>query len=280
MRITASPGRRPKTGPGGEGRGAGGVFLGGDDRQQPTRAAGLTIAYAASRIPADAFLAVLDVFVIAAAYTTLLLLRFDLSVPDEYWERFGLFLVAALVVHLVANRVLAHLRAHVGARERRRGPAAARSPARVGGAARCCSAASRRSASRSRSCSSGRWSRRSSWAPPASSPASSRSGVGRGQPPGLRVAVVGAGRAGGCRPSARCAQRPHLGLRPVAILDDNPRIQGRSLNGVPVVGTDRRPRAASSPSSRCTRCSWPSRRRAARARRAGRRAAPPLPASR
>jgi FlaA1/EpsC-like NDP-sugar epimerase len=55
------------------------------------------------------------------------------------------------------------------------------------------------------------------------------------QPPGLRVAIVGAGRAGVS--VLRDMQRSdRLGLHPVVFLDDNPRVQGRSVAGVPVVG--------------------------------------------
>lgn len=51
-----------------------------------------------------------------------------------------------------------------------------------------------------------------------------------------RVVVVGAG-DGGAAVVREMLRRPHHGQTPVAVVDDNPRKQGRLLMGVPVVGT-------------------------------------------
>jgi len=52
---------------------------------------------------------------------------------------------------------------------------------------------------------------------------------------GLRVAVVGAGQNGAA--AVREMQRsPHLGLVPVALVDDDARLRGRTMLGVPIVG--------------------------------------------
>jgi FlaA1/EpsC-like NDP-sugar epimerase len=197
------------------------------------RPAALTIARTASRFPADAFLALLDVFVIVATYSGLLLLRFDLDVPDAYWDKFSLFLPIAVIVHLVANRVwrtYGHMWEHASVEEARRlvfaGATtevvlllvstwpACRVPLSVillgpvlstifMGATRFQSRlfAFRRVKDLS---------------------------------PGLRVAVVGAG-AGGVAAIREMRRDHHLGMTPVAILDDHPKKQGRSLNGVPIV---------------------------------------------
>ena len=208
--------------------------MGGDDRRSPTRAAGLTIARTASRFPADAFLALLDVFVILTAYTALLLLRFDLNVPNRYWRTFALFLSAAVIVHLLANRLwhtYGHMWEHASVEEARRLLFAGLSSGLVLVLI-------------------------SSW-PRARVPlsvvligpvlATILMGATRFQSrlfafrrakdrsPGLRVAVVGAGSGGGA--AIREMRRDqHLGMTPVAVLDDNPKIRGRSLNGVPIVG--------------------------------------------
>ena len=47
------------------------------------------LAAAAARIRGDIPLVALDAFVVAATYFVLFVLRFDLSVPNRYWDRFG-----------------------------------------------------------------------------------------------------------------------------------------------------------------------------------------------
>jgi len=201
--------------------------------QTTGRTPSVAIARIASRIPVDASLAVLDVFGIVVAYTGLLLLRFDLKVPDSYWERFGAFLAVAVVVHLVANvgwRTYGHIWEHASIDEARRlfmsgltawvvlvvvdAVPAFRIPLSVVmvgplvatifmGATRF---QSRLFAFRSHE-----------------------------EGSGLRVVVVGAGAGGGA--AVREMRRDHqLGMSPVAVLDDDPRTQGRSINGVPIAG--------------------------------------------
>jgi FlaA1/EpsC-like NDP-sugar epimerase len=53
--------------------------------------------------------------------------------------------------------------------------------------------------------------------------------------PGLRVAVVGAG-AGGAAAVREMRRNNPLGLIPVAVIDDDIKIRGRSLSGVPIIG--------------------------------------------
>ncbi|MGH9030609.1 MAG: polysaccharide biosynthesis protein [Acidimicrobiia bacterium] len=204
-------------------------------RRTARQAPGLAVARAASRIPADLSLALLDCFVVFTVYTVLLVLRFDLEVPPEYWDRFLVFLPVAMVVHLVANRVwrtYGHMWEHASIEEARRlllaglsveiallgifvWPTRYRLPlsvllvgpvlsVMVMGATRFQSRlfAFRRSRERG---------------------------------PGLRIAVVGAG-AGGAAAVREMRRNQQLGLIPVAVIDDDIKIRGRSLSGVPIIG--------------------------------------------
>jgi FlaA1/EpsC-like NDP-sugar epimerase len=205
--------------------------LGNDDRR--ARVTSVSVARTASRIPADLFLALLDVFVILAAYTGLLLLRFDLDVPGQYWDRFAPFLAIAVCTHLVANRLwrtYGHIWEHASVEEARRLLAAGVSalfillftttlPALrvpfsvvlIGPVLATILMGATRFQSRLF--------------------AFSRA---KELVPGLRVAVVGAGAGGGA--AVRQMRRDHLlGMTPVAVLDDNRKIRGRTLNGVPIV---------------------------------------------
>jgi FlaA1/EpsC-like NDP-sugar epimerase len=204
-------------------------------RRTARRAPGLAVARAASRIPADLSLALLDCFVVFTVYLALLVLRFDLEVPADYWDRFLVFLPVAMLVHLVANRVwrtYGHMWEHASVEEARRlllagltaeiallaifvWPARYRLPLSVlligpflativMGATRFQSRlfAFRRARERG---------------------------------PGLRVAVVGAG-AGGAAAVREMRRSPHLGMIAVAVIDDDIKIRGRSLSGVPIIG--------------------------------------------
>jgi FlaA1/EpsC-like NDP-sugar epimerase len=204
-------------------------------RRTARRAPGLAVARAASRIPADLSLALLDCFVVFTVYTVLLVLRFDLDVPTAYWDRFLVFLPVAMVVHLVANRVwrtYGHMWEHASVEEARRlllaglsaevallaifvWPTRYRLPLSVllvgpllativMGALRFQSRlfAFRRARERG---------------------------------PGLRVAVVGAG-AGGAAAVREMRRSPHLGMIAVAVIDDDIKIRGRTLSGVPIIG--------------------------------------------
>jgi hypothetical protein len=64
---------------------------------------GRRIARASARIKGDLPLAALDACLIVAAYTVSLGFRFDFHVPTLYWERFRIFLPAAVAVHLGMN---------------------------------------------------------------------------------------------------------------------------------------------------------------------------------
>jgi FlaA1/EpsC-like NDP-sugar epimerase len=55
------------------------------------------------RLRRDAPLVALDLGVVAAAYLTTLVLRFDGSVPDRYWASFWRFLPVAVAIHLLVN---------------------------------------------------------------------------------------------------------------------------------------------------------------------------------
>lgn len=193
----------------------------------------LRIARAANRMSSDLQLALLDAFMVVVAYTALLLFRFEFRVPSVYWERFRWFLPAAIAVHLIANRIwgaYGHMWQHASVQEARRlllagatsevvlvvgfsfnsdsipisvravGPLLATA---LMGATRFQSRlfAIRRSSSRV----------------------------------GLRVVVIGAGRAGG-QLIREMQQNDQLGLTPVAVVDDDRRWWGKTLNDVPVEG--------------------------------------------
>jgi FlaA1/EpsC-like NDP-sugar epimerase len=206
------------------------------DDLDPSRArsAWLKLARAASRIGTDIPMAVVDCCIVIVAYTALLLLRFELTVPSTYWRRFGVFLAIAVVVHLVTNRLwgaYGQMWRHASVREARalllagassevlllatfawREDRVPISVVVVGpviatifmGAARFQYRlfAFRRSASR---------------------------------PPGLHVAVVGAGSAAAAV-IREMQTNDRIGMTPVVIVDDDPRVRGRSLHGVRVVG--------------------------------------------
>jgi FlaA1/EpsC-like NDP-sugar epimerase len=175
-----------------------------------------------------------DLCIVVIAYTALLLLRFELDVPSEYWRRFGIFLGIAVVVHLVANRLLGaygQMWRHASVREARAlllagatsgilllatfawredrvpltvvviGPVIA---TLLMGAARFQYRlfAYRRSATR---------------------------------PGGLHVAVVGAGSAGAAV-IREMQSNDRIGMAPVVLIDDDARIRGRWLQGVRVAG--------------------------------------------
>jgi FlaA1/EpsC-like NDP-sugar epimerase len=192
----------------------------------------LTVARVASRIAPDIPMAVVDCCIVVVAYTALLLLRFELTVPSEYWRRFGVFLAVAVAVHLVSNRLwgaYGQVWRHASVREARALLLAGTSSAIVllaafawrvdsvpmtvvvvgpviatifMGAARFQYRlfAFRRLASR---------------------------------PSGLHVAVVGAGSAG-ASVIHEMQSNDRIGMTPVVIVDDDPRIRGRLLHGVRV----------------------------------------------
>ena len=194
----------------------------------------LRLAQAASRLRPDLPMAIVDAFVVVVVYSALFLLRFELDVPSGYWRRLGVFLVIAVVVHLVANRLwgaYGQMWRHASVRESRvlllAGATSAivllatfvwredRVPISVVvvgpvvatifmGAVRFQYRlfAFRRSRSR---------------------------------PSGLHVAVVGAGAAGSAV-IREMQSNERIGMTPVVLVDDDPRNRGRSLHGVTVAG--------------------------------------------
>jgi FlaA1/EpsC-like NDP-sugar epimerase len=61
------------------------------------------ISQAVVRVRASVPLLPLDVLLAAAAYSLVLLLRFNGAVPSQYWHAFRLFLPVAIIVHITAN---------------------------------------------------------------------------------------------------------------------------------------------------------------------------------
>ncbi len=190
----------------------------------------------ASRLRSDLPLALVDVMLVAGSFLVLLALRFDGNIPSKYQTRLFAFLPVIILVHLGSNLawgLYGQIWKHASVAEARRivfagatagaliflvNPTRAfpvpRSVALLGaflatmvmGAARF----------------QGRLRRRSGSASPDVKAAT-------------RVAVVGAGDAGASivREMRRQAETDRV---PVAIVDDDPRKQGRSMLGVPVVG--------------------------------------------
>jgi FlaA1/EpsC-like NDP-sugar epimerase len=193
------------------------------------------IARDTSRLKNDLPLAALDVLLIAGTYLVLFLARFEWDPPPRYWDRFWLFLVAALVVTIVANWVLgAYGRTweHASIDEARSvavaglasgvvlilvfAPADPRIPLLVlftGPVVVVFLEGLVRFQARL---------------------FAHRRGEVEGHS-GLRVAVVGAGHTGAA--AVREMRRsPHTGLVPVAVVDDDPRLRHRTLLGVPIAG--------------------------------------------
>jgi FlaA1/EpsC-like NDP-sugar epimerase len=66
----------------------------------------LRLAKAAARFRLDLSFAALDAVLVTCAYLLVLILRFDGTVPPEWWQGFKVFLPVAVVVHLMCNRVM------------------------------------------------------------------------------------------------------------------------------------------------------------------------------
>lgn len=194
------------------------------------------LASAAAGIRGDIPLVVLDALLAALTYFALFVLRFDLAVPDKYWNRFEIFLPVAVVVTVVATWLwggYGRTWQHASVDEARRIALAAPTVALVllplfsrgepnvpalvvvvgplivmmfQGLVRFQSrlfAFRRNSQSIAEA--------------------------------GMRVAVVGAG-ATGAAAVREMHHSPHAGLVPVAIVDDDPRLQHRTMLGIPVAG--------------------------------------------
>lgn len=64
---------------------------------------GLRLSQRAVKIRPALLMMTLDVMFIWGVYTSLVILRFDADLPDNYWSGFGWFLAAAFLVHLSVN---------------------------------------------------------------------------------------------------------------------------------------------------------------------------------
>src|SRR5687768_14031783 len=92
-----------------------------DDRTG--RQTGMRLANAAARARLDLSFALLDAVVVTCAYLLVLILRFDGTVPPEWWDGFRVFLPVAVLVHLLCNRVVGlygRVWEHAGVDEARR----------------------------------------------------------------------------------------------------------------------------------------------------------------
>jgi FlaA1/EpsC-like NDP-sugar epimerase len=194
------------------------------------------IAASAARIRGDIPLVVLDALIVAGTYTLLLAFRFDLSVPERYWDRFLVFLPVAMVVTLVSTGLWGSYGRsweHASVDEARRLVFASACSAVflvpifgrgepnvpllvlvVGPVVVMVLQGLVRFQSRLFAL------RRN------------RTKTGDG---GLRVAVVGAA-ANGAAAIREMQSSPRAGLVPVVVVDDDSRLRGRSLLGVPVAG--------------------------------------------
>jgi FlaA1/EpsC-like NDP-sugar epimerase len=192
------------------------------------------IASTAARVRVDLPFAVLDAVFVVVAFGAVLILRFDGAVPDRYWERFVIAVPLIVVVALAMNwlwGLYGQLWRHASVLEARRiilatfstgivltiimvvGPRLI--PLSVVGLATLLYtvlAGATRFQSRLF--------------------ALRREQTDR---PGLRVVILGASESGATL-VREMLRSPRAGLIPIAMLDDDPRLQGRRCQGVPVVG--------------------------------------------
>ena len=196
------------------------------------------ISQAVVKVRASVPLLPLDVLLAAAAYSLVLVLRFNGSVPSRSWHAFRLFLPIAIVVHIGANwfaGLYGQVWRYASIAEARRVLAAGfgsgavlflvsfltskpmpRSVIILGALVVTYFLGGLRFQSRLF----------------AFNRTMARSD------PGLRIAIVGAGKAAASI-VREMLEHPHAGLRPVLVVDDDRRKHGLSLLGVPVVsGTD------------------------------------------
>jgi FlaA1/EpsC-like NDP-sugar epimerase len=194
------------------------------------------LATASARARLDISFAALDAVLVTCGYLLVLILRFDGTVPPEWWAGFKVFLPVAVLVHLLCNRVMGlygRVWQHAGVDEARRLIGAMvlagillsvaylvdvrRVPASVvalGVVVATIFVGGLRFQSRLFSFQRG----------------------GPDRSPARRVVVLGAGSAAGSL--VRDMRSNHrASFRPVAILDDDTRKLGRSIAGVPIRGT-------------------------------------------
>lgn len=206
------------------------------DTQDRTASWSMRLAKTAAGARLDLSFAALDAVLVTCAYLLVLILRFDGTVPPEWWAGFRVFLPVAVLVHLLCNRVMGlygRVWQHAGVDEARRligamGLAGVllsvaylvdvrRVPASVvvlGVVVATTFVGALRFQSRLFSFQRG----------------------GSSTSPARRVVVLGAGSAAGSL--VRDMRSNHrASFRPVAILDDDVRSHGRSIAGVPIKGT-------------------------------------------
>jgi FlaA1/EpsC-like NDP-sugar epimerase len=205
------------------------------------------VAVRASRVRSRLVFTALDAVCVVAGYSVAQVIYFRDKAPGLYWQHLATFLVAALVVTLVANHVFGlygRMWRHAGVEEARqlilsaavtvsvlvalyplgKGAQFERVPLTVI-VVGCMFATMGMGVLRFHS-------RLFAW----------QRGARR---VGLRVAVVGS-RDAGAAAIREMLRSPGAGLVPVAVFDDDPRAHGLSMVGVPVVGTiDDIPNAAS-----------------------------------
>jgi FlaA1/EpsC-like NDP-sugar epimerase len=187
-----------------------------------------------NRLRSDAIMAFVDAMLVAGSFLVLLALRFDGNIPSMYQSRLYTFLPVIILVHLGANLawgLYAQIWRHASVAEARRivfagatagavifliNPTRAfpvpRSVALLGAFVATMTMGAARFQGRLRR--------------PVAPPSGAAS---------TRVALVGAGEAGAAIVREMRRQR-EPDRTPVAIVDDDPRKQGRALLGVPVVG--------------------------------------------
>ena len=203
-------------------------------RPPDTVPASLLVSRWASRIRSDVAVAALDAVLTAGAYAAMLMLRFDGRVPTERWRPLPAFLLLAVIVHLVSNRLwglYGRIWRHAGVQEARRVLAA-------GAMATVALLASQIASSRTIPL---------SVVGLGGVAATILVGLARfqsrlfyfhraaDQRSGLRVAVIGAGESGAAV-VREMRRSPASGLIPVVLLDDDPHKQGRVLLDLPVFG--------------------------------------------
>jgi FlaA1/EpsC-like NDP-sugar epimerase len=195
---------------------------------------GTRLASASSKVRSDLPLATLDVVLIAAAYSAILFLRFDGSVPSSWLIAFTAFLPIALGAHLAMNWVwglYGQMWRHASVEEARRVALAGASAAIVlsllfllgerrmplsvvllGAVLATALVGGLRFQSRL---------------------FAFQRDFGDRQ--AVRVAVIGAGESGATI-VREMRRHPEAGLAPVVVLDDDARKQGLSLSGIPIIG--------------------------------------------
>jgi FlaA1/EpsC-like NDP-sugar epimerase len=191
------------------------------------------VAGATARTRLDVALVVLDLVLLSSAYTVTLLLRFDGSVPDSHWAAFGRFLPVALTVAVLSNAVwglYGQVWRHASAQEARRLLGAGATTIFVLlvvdlGIARVApiSVLLLGSGLGMFLCGGVRFQSRLF------------SFRRHADVLGLRVAVIGA-RDAGAALVGEMLRSPQLGFRPVAFLDPDPSLHGRSIMGLRVEG--------------------------------------------